>query len=46
MNLKDSFRYMNHLSDLFNLTLLELEDFNLLTNTKEVHLRQKSNPLA
>lgn len=46
MNLKDSFRYMNHLTDLFEETLVELNDSDILMNTKEIHLRKKSNPNA
>ena len=46
MNLKDSFRYMNHLTDLFEETLMELNDSDILMNTKEIHLRKKSNPKA
>ena len=41
MNLKESFQYMNHLTDLLNLANRELRDNQLLTTTKETHYKSK-----
>lgn len=41
MNLKESFQYMNHLTDLLNFANRELRDNQLLTTTKETHYKSK-----
>lgn len=45
MNLKESFRYMNFLNTMINVVNTELlYDDQLLTTTKETHLRHRVNP--
>ena len=42
MNLKESFQYMNYLTDLFNNTTCQLRTWDVLTKTKETHYKSKA----
>lgn len=43
MNLKDSFRYMNHINEILEAANVSLYDTQLLTTTKETHLKHAAN---
>ena len=43
MNLKDSFRYMNHINEMLEAADISLYDTQLLTTTKEMHLKHAAN---
>lgn len=43
MNLKDSFRYMNHINEILEAADVSLYDTQLLTTTKEIHLKHAAN---
>lgn len=46
MNLKESFRYQNYLSDLWENANVALSDSRNITKIKQEHLRKKANPDA